>query len=91
MSALPLVVFLAGTIWAISQSAKRLMTVLWILGSIVVVLGLMWVLSLAMPYGAEVLGHAAAPLVLFIPAIVGVGHARAHRRKVPLSNPPVQH
>jgi hypothetical protein len=88
MNALPLAIFLAGVIWAITQSAKRLMTVLWIVGSIAVVIGLLWVLSLAMPYGAGVLGHAAAFLVLVIPAVVGVGHARAHRRTVSATTPP---
>ena len=82
MNALPLAIFLAGVIWAITKSAKRLITALWIVSSIAVVVGLLWVLSLALPYGTDILGHAAAPLVLLIPAVVGVGHARAHRRSV---------
>ena len=76
MNAFPLLIFLAGVTWAITRSAKRLVTVLWIVGSIVVIIGLLWVLSLAMPYEASVLGHAAATLVLLIPAAVGVIHAR---------------
>jgi hypothetical protein len=88
MNALPPLIFLAGVAWAIAQSAKRLMTVLWIAGSIVAVIGVMLVLSLAMPDEAWVLGHATASLVLLIPAIVGVGHARATLRKVPAPTQP---
>lgn len=91
MNALPLVVFLGGAIWAITKSAKRLITVLWIVGSFAAVVGLMWVLSLAMPYGAEILGRAAAPVALMVPAVAGVGHARVNRRKVPAISPPGHH
>lgn len=82
MKAVPLLIFVVAVSWAISQSAKRWMTVLWIVASIAIVIVLAFVLSLAMPYGAEILGHAAAPLIFIIPSIVGVGHARAHKRTV---------
>src|SRR5438876_9823869 len=80
MTALPLLIFIMAASWAITQSAKRWITALWIVVSTAVVIGLAYVLSLAMPYGAAILGHAAAPLCLLVPSVVAVAHARAHRR-----------
>ncbi|HKW19725.1 MAG TPA: hypothetical protein VJO35_19605 [Terriglobales bacterium] len=80
MSALPLVIFLVATIWSISQSSKRVLTVVWIISSLGVVVGLLWVLSVLVPYGPGVLGHAAAPASFLTSAIFGIGHAKAHPR-----------
>jgi len=80
MNAIPAVLYLVVVAWAIAESAKRLMTVLWILVSLAAVVGLMWVLSLIWTFGAEVVAHVTVIVALLISAFVGVSHMRAHRR-----------
>lgn len=68
MTALPLLAYLAAVVWAVSSSSSRWMTLLWIVIGLGATLGVFFVLSLIMPYGAGVLGHTALiPMLLFRP------------------------
>lgn len=75
-----LLIYLAIVIWALTESAKRLMTLMWVIVTIGAILGVFMLLGQIMPWGAGVLGHAALPVCMAISAFVGVTHMRAHRR-----------
>ncbi len=75
-----LLIYLVIVIWALTESAKRLMTLLWVIVAIATTLGLFMLLGEIMPWGTVILGHAALPVCIAISAFVGVTHMRVHRR-----------
>ncbi len=80
MNSFAFLVYLTLVIWAITQSTKRWITLLWIISSIAVTIGVFWLLSLMLPYGAAILGHVALPVSMLISGLIGVNHMRANRR-----------
>jgi hypothetical protein len=79
-SPLPLVAYLASVTWAVMQSNRRWMTLLWIVAGLAVTLGSFAVAGLVWPDLAGVLGHVAVIPTLLISALAGIGHMRRHRR-----------
>ena len=75
--------YLVAVVWAVMESNNRWMTFLWTTGSLVAVIGVLWILSLIWPFAASILGDVAAILGLVISGFVGLNHMRAHRRKPP--------
>jgi hypothetical protein len=90
MTALAPVVYLVVVTWAILQSNRRWMTLLWIVVSLAATVGAFALAGAIWPDLAGVLGHAAAIPSLLISALVGVKHMRSHRRpSVPKVSHPV--
>jgi hypothetical protein len=80
-SPLPLVAYLVAVTWAMVQSNKRWMTLLWIVAGLAVTLGLFVAASLIWPDMAGVLGHVAVIPTLLVSALAGINHMRSHRRQ----------
>jgi heme A synthase len=81
MSALPLFVYLAIVTWAIIESCRRWMTLLWIVVGLVATVGMFAMAGAIWPEEAAVLGHVALIPSFLVSALVGVNHMRSHRRK----------
>lgn len=80
MTALPAILYIAAVVYAIGESAKRWMTVLWILVSLIAVVAGLYLLSLIWPFGEGIFAYMALPLGFLISGFVGINHMRAHRR-----------
>lgn len=87
-SPLALVAYLVAVTWAIMQSNKRWMTVLWIVSGLGVTLGLFALAAAIWPDFAGVLGHVAVIPTLLISALAGINHMRSHRRPSPPKTKP---
>jgi hypothetical protein len=79
-SPLPLVGYLVAVTWAIMNSNKRWITLLWIVGGLALTLGLFALAGLIWPDLAGVLGTVAVIPTLLISALAGINHMRGHRR-----------
>jgi hypothetical protein len=79
-SPLAAVAYLIAVTWAMMQSNKRWMTLLWIVGGFAVTIGLFALASLIWPDLAGVLGAVAVIPTLLISALAGINHMRGHRR-----------
>jgi len=73
-------VYLALVTWAIMQSNRRWMTLLWIVVSLVATLGLFAGAAENWPDLTEVFGHMAMIPSLLVSALVGVNHMQSHPR-----------
>jgi hypothetical protein len=73
-------VYLALVTWAIMQSNRRWMTLLWIVVSLVATLGLFAGAAEIWPDLTEVFGHMAMIPSLLVSALVGVNHMQSHPR-----------
>jgi hypothetical protein len=80
MIAVSLFFFIAVLAWAITQSNKRWMTLLWMVVGLIGTVMVLWLISLLLPYGSDILGHTAAALSFFISGMVGIIHARGNRK-----------
>jgi hypothetical protein len=72
--------YLVVVTWAILQSTRRWMTLLWIVVSLAATVGVFALAGAIWPDLAGVLGHVAAIPSLLISALVGVNHMRSHRK-----------
>ena len=79
-SPLPLAAYLVAVTWAMVQSNKRWMTLLWIVAGFAVTLGLFTVAAYIWSDLAGVLGHVAVIPTLLVSALAGIEHMRSHRR-----------
>ncbi|MGA9529643.1 MAG: hypothetical protein WBS24_16125 [Terriglobales bacterium] len=86
-SPLPLALYLVAVTWAMMQSNKRWITLLWIVAGLAVTLGLFAVAAYIWPDLAGVLGHVAVVPTLLISALAGINHMRGHRRASPPKSP----
>ena len=75
-----LLLWLGAVVWAIVESSKRVLTVLWIVVSLASVTGTLYVCSLIWPFGAAIFAHLVLPLGEVISAAVGIEHMRRHKR-----------
>jgi hypothetical protein len=73
-------VYLALATWAIMQSNRRWMTLLWIVISLVATLGLFAGAAEIWPDLTEVFAHMALIPTLLVSALVGVNHMQSHPR-----------
>jgi len=80
MTGVPLLFFVAVVVWAVIQSSKRWMTLLWMVVGFIGTVGVLWLVSLLLPYGSGVLGHTAAALSFFISGMIGIVHTRGNRK-----------
>jgi hypothetical protein len=80
-SPLPMVAYLGAVVWAMMQSNKRWMTLLWIVAGLAITLGLFLAASLIWPDMATILGDIAVIPTLLISALAGTNHMRSHRRQ----------
>jgi O-antigen/teichoic acid export membrane protein len=80
MTAVPLLFFIVVLTWAMTQSNKRWMTLLWMVVGLIGTVMILWLVSLFLPYGSAILGHTAASLSFFISGIVGIIHTRGNRK-----------
>ncbi len=80
MTALVPAVYLAVVTWAILQSNRRWMTLLWIFVGLAATLGVFASLAGIWPDLAAVLGHTVAIPSLLVSALVGLNDMRLHRR-----------
>jgi len=87
-SPVPLIAYLVAVTWALMHSSKRWMTLLWIVGSLAVMLSLLYAASLIWPDLAGTLGYVAAIPTLLVSGLAGINHMRTHRRPdVPKTKP----
>jgi hypothetical protein len=80
---IPLALYLLAVAWAIQNSAKRWVTLLWIIVGLGATLGVFFVLASIWPDTADVLGHVAVIPTLLVSALAGITHMRSHRRPAP--------
>ena len=73
-------VYLALVTWAIMQSNRRWMTLLWIVASLMATLALFIGAAEIWPDLTEVFGHMAMIPSLLVSALVGVNHMQSHPR-----------
>ena len=74
------VAYLVAVSWAILQSNRRWMTLLWTVVSLAATVGAFALAGVIWPDLAGVLGHLAAIPSLLVSALVGINHMRSHRR-----------
>lgn len=86
-SPLPVAAYLGAVTWAMVQSNKRWMTLLWIVAGLAVMLGLFAAASLIWPDMAGVLGHVAVIPTLLVSALAAINHMRSHRRQTTTKAP----
>jgi hypothetical protein len=73
-------VYPALVTWAIRQSNRRWMTLLWIVASLVATVGLFAGAAESWPDLTEVFGHMALIPSLLVSTLVGVNHMQSHQR-----------
>jgi hypothetical protein len=73
-------VYLALVTWAVIESNRPWMTLLWIVASLVATLGLFAGVAEIYPDLTEVLGHMALIPTLLVSVLVGVNHMQSHPR-----------
>jgi hypothetical protein len=73
-------VYLALVIWAVVESKRRWMTLLWTVAGLVATLGLFFAAAEIWPDLTEVFAHMALIPSLLISALVGVNHMQSHSR-----------
>jgi hypothetical protein len=83
---LPALLYLAAVVWAVVESGKRWMTLLWIVVSLAAVIAMAWLLSLIWPSKAAALGDMAG-FLSWLSALVGISHMRANRRPAATPKP----
>jgi hypothetical protein len=72
--------YLLAVAWAIQHSARRWMTLLWVVVGLGATLGVFILAGAIWPDLAGVLGHLAAIPSLLVSALFGIHHMRSHRR-----------
>jgi hypothetical protein len=82
-NALPLVAYLVCVVWAVAESSKRWMTLLQIAVSLVSVLLLAYLLSLAAPGYTLAIADLAGLIAMLVSAVVGWNYVKRHRRSRP--------
>jgi heme A synthase len=80
MTPLALAVYLVIVTWAVFQSNRRWMTLLWIVVGVVGTLGAFAALAAIWPDRAAILGHIASISCLLVSALFGVNHIRLYGR-----------
>ena len=86
IQALSLAAYLAVVVWALLKSSRRWMTLLRIVVSLVSVVFLGYLLTLAVPrYGLEIVGFLGI-IAMLVSAAVGWNYTRTHRRTPPPSS-----
>jgi hypothetical protein len=73
-------VYLALVIWAIIESNRRWMALVWIVAGLAATLGLFAGAAEIWPALTEMLGHMALIPSLLVSALVGVNHMQSHPR-----------
>ena len=73
-------VYLALVTWAIIESSRRWMTLLWTVVGLVASLGLFVGVALVWPDLTEVFGHMALIPSLLISSLIGVNYMQSHPR-----------
>lgn len=74
------IVYLALVTWAIVESSRRWMTLLWTVASLAATLGLFAGAAEIWPDLTEVLGHMALIPTLLVSVLVGANHMQSHPR-----------
>ncbi|MGO9538988.1 MAG: hypothetical protein ACLPN2_00165, partial [Terriglobales bacterium] len=72
--------YLVAVTWAILQSDRRWMTLLWVVIGLAATVGVFAGAAAIWPDLAGVLGHVAAIPALLVSALLGINHMRSHRR-----------
>jgi hypothetical protein len=80
MTPIVFIVYLVVVAWAIVESNRRWMTLLWIVVSFAATVGVFAGAAAIWRDLAGVLGHTAALPSLLVSALTGVNHMRSHRR-----------
>jgi hypothetical protein len=80
-----LLLYLVAAIWAVMESAERWATLLWVIVSLIALIGsgmllCLVFLSLVLPRSALDFVDLAAVIGMLVSAVVGLNHMRAHRR-----------
>jgi hypothetical protein len=80
-----LLLYLVAAIWAVMESGERWATLLWVIVSLVALIGgcmllSLVFLSLVVPRYALDFVDLAAVIGMFVSAVVGLTHMKAHRR-----------
>jgi hypothetical protein len=80
-----LLLYLVAAIWAVMESAERWVTLLWVIVSLVALLGgcvllSLVFLSLVVPKYAPDVVDLAAVIWMMVSAVVGLTHMKAHHR-----------
>ncbi len=80
MASLPLLAYLALVTWAVIESNRRWMTLLWVVIGLAATIGAFMLAGAVWPDLAEVLGHTALIPSFLVSALIGVSYMRSHRR-----------